>query len=97
MLESEKDYYLYKYEAKLFQNKGHLLTKLLGSDATFIELGSGSEQSIRLKILPLLCSCSNLKGYVGIDISQSFLDKVLEVIRSELPNILIDGIQQYFT
>lgn len=97
MLEGEKDYYLYKYEAELFQNKGHLLTSHIGSNATFIELGPGSEQSIRLKTLPLLRSCPNLSGYVGIDISQSFLDKVLEVVRSELPNILIDGIQQDFT
>lgn len=97
MLEGEKDYYLYKYEAELFQNQGHLLTSLIGSNATFIELGPGSEQSIRLKTLPLIRSCSNLKGYVGIDISQSFLDKVLEVVRSELPEILIDGIQQDFT
>ena len=97
MLEGEKDYYLYKYEAELFQTKGHLLTSLIGSNATFIELGPGSEQSIRLKTLPLLRSCSNLSGYVGIDISQSFVDKVLKVIRSELPDISTDGIQQDFT
>lgn len=97
MLEGEKDYYLYKCEAELFQNKGHLLTSLIGANATFIELGPGSEQSIRLKTLPLLRTCPSLKGYVGIDISQSFLDKVLGVIRSELPDILIDSIQQDFT
>lgn len=97
MLEGEKDYYLYKYEAELFQTKGHLLTSLLGSNATFIELGPGSEQSIRLKTLPLLRSCSNLSGYVGIDISKPFVDKVLEVIRSEISGIKTEGIQQDFT
>lgn len=97
MLEGEKDYYLYKYEAQLFQNKGHLLTKYLGSNATFIELGPGSQQSLRLKTLPLLEFCTDLSGYVGIDISQSFLDKGLEVIRSRFPDILISGIQQDFT
>jgi uncharacterized SAM-dependent methyltransferase len=97
MLEQEKDYYLYKYEAELFQTKGSLLSSLIGSDATFIELGPGSETSLRLKTLPLLNTCQNLKGYVGIDISQDFLDKGLAVIRAELPNILIDGIQADFT
>lgn len=97
MLEGEKDYYLYKYEAELFQNKGHLLTSKIGSNATFIELGPGSQQSLRLKTLPLLRTCTDLSGYVGIDISQSFLDKGLEVIRSEFPEILISGIQQDFT
>ena len=97
MLEGEKDYYLYRCEAELFQNKGHLLTSLIGSNATFIELGPGSEQSIRLKTLPLLRVCPSLKGYVGIDISQSFLDKVLEVIHFELPEISLDSIQQDFT
>jgi uncharacterized SAM-dependent methyltransferase len=97
MLEGEKDYYLYKYEAELFQTKGNLLTSAIGPNATFIELGPGSEKSIRLKTLPLLRSCSNLSGYVGIDISQPFVDKVLEVIRSELPGIATDGIQQDFT
>ncbi|MEO1560054.1 MAG: L-histidine N(alpha)-methyltransferase, partial [Cyanobacteria bacterium J06632_19] len=97
MLEGEKDYYLYKYEAELFQSKGHLLTSYIGSNATFIELGPGSQQSLRLKTLPLLQTCTDLSGYVGIDISQSFLDKGLEVIRSGFPDISISGIQQDFT
>lgn len=97
MLAGEKDYYLYKYEAKLFQSKGHLLTEKIGTNATFVELGPGSEQSIRLKTLPLLRSCHDLKGYLGIDISQDFVDKVVEVIRAELPNISVEGMQQDFT
>ncbi len=97
VLEGEQDYYLYKYEAELFQTKGHLLTSLIGSNATFIELGPGSEQSIRLKTLPLLKTCPHLSGYLGIDISQSFLDKVIEVIHSAFPSIFIDGIQADFT
>lgn len=97
VLEWEQDYYLYKYEAELFQTKGHLLTSLIGSNATFIELGPGSEQSVRLKTLPLLKTCPDLSGYLGIDISQSFLDKVIEVIHSAFPSIFIDGIQADFT
>lgn len=97
MLQGEKDYYLYRYEAELFQSKGHLITPLIGSNATFIELGPGSEQSLRQKTLPLLKSCSNLSGYIGIDISQSFLDKVLQVIRLEFPDVSTGGIQQDFT
>ncbi|MBP0041231.1 MAG: L-histidine N(alpha)-methyltransferase [Roseofilum sp. SBFL] len=97
MLDGEKDYYLYKYESKLFQSKGHILTEKIGANATFVELGPGSEQSIRLKTLPLLRSCHELKGYLGIDISQDFVDKVVEVIRSELPNISVEGMQQDFT
>lgn len=97
MLETEKDYYLYEFEAELFQSKGKAITSLLPSNATFIELGPGSEQSLRLKTLELLKNCKDLKGYIGIDISQSFLDKGLEVIRSEFPNILLQGIQQDFT
>ncbi|MDJ1175240.1 L-histidine N(alpha)-methyltransferase [Roseofilum capinflatum] len=97
VLASEKDYYLYKYEAQLFQSKGHLLTKKIGANATFIELVPGSEQSIRLKTLPLLRSCHKLKGYLGIDISPEFVDKVVEVIRAELPNISVEGMEQDFT
>jgi uncharacterized SAM-dependent methyltransferase len=97
MLENEEEYYLYKYEAELFQNKGHLIASLIGSNATFIELGPGSEQSLRLKTLPLLRVCPNLSGYVGIDISQDFLDKGLKVIRSELPHLSVRGTQQDFT
>ena len=44
MLEGENDYYLYKSESELFKNKGKLLADLIGSDATLIELGPGSEQ-----------------------------------------------------
>lgn len=97
MLAKEKEYYLYEKESDLFKTKGKDIASLVGSGATFIELGPGSEQSLRLKTLPLLKACSDLKGYVGIDISQSFLDKGLEVIRSELPKIMIQGIQQDFT
>ncbi|MDJ1169315.1 L-histidine N(alpha)-methyltransferase [Roseofilum sp. BLCC_M154] len=97
MLKGEKDYYLYKYEAELFQGKGNLLTEKIGGNATFVELGPGSETSIRLKTLPLLRSCDELKGYLGIDISQDFVDKVVEVIRAELPNISVEGMQQDFT
>ena len=97
MLAGEPDYYLYKYESKLFQSKGHILTEKIGENATFIELGPGSEQSIRLKTLPLLRSCSNLTGYLGIDISQAFVEKVVEVIRSEMTDISVEGIQQDFT
>lgn len=34
---------------------------------------------------------------MGIDISQDFVDKVIEVIRSEFPDIFLQGIQQDFT
>lgn len=97
MLEGEEDYYLYKYEAELFQTQGGHLTSIMGANLTFIELGPGSEQSLRLKTVPLLRTCSQLEGYLGIDISQSFLDKGLAVIRSEFPDISIQGIQQDFT
>lgn len=46
MLESEEDYYLYKYEAELFQTQGSYLTSRIGSNPTFIELGPGSKQSL---------------------------------------------------
>lgn len=49
MLEGEHDYYLYKYEAALFQSKRHFLASIIGPNATFIELGPGSEQSIGKK------------------------------------------------
>lgn len=97
LLENEDDYYLYEYEAALFQSQGSHLTSKIGSNPTFIELGPGSEQSLRLKTLRLLRTCSQLEGYIGIDISQSFLDRGLTVIRSEFPSILVRGIQQDFT
>ena len=97
MLENEADYYLYKYEAEIFQSMGGDIASVIGPNATFIELGPGSEQSLRLKTLPLLQACSELQGYVGIDISQSFLDKSLAVIREALPHIEISGTQQDFT
>lgn len=97
VLENDSDYYLYHLEAALFQQKGEQLASLIGPGATFIELGPGSEQSLRLKTVPLLQFCKDLRGYIGIDISQSFLDKGLAVIKSEFPDILIDGIQQDFT
>lgn len=96
MLEGEEDYYLYKYEAELFQTQGDQLTEIMGDNLTFIELGPGSEQSLRLKTIPLLKTCSQLEGYVGIDISQSFLDKGLAVIRSAFPDIYMNGIQNDF-
>jgi uncharacterized SAM-dependent methyltransferase len=97
MLASEPDYYLYKYEAELFQTRGKKLAALIGGGATFIELGPGSTQSLRLKTLPLLKVCEDLQGYVGIDISQSFLDQGLGTIREALPDLPITGIQQDFT
>lgn len=96
MLEGEDDYYLYKFEAELFQTQGQKLTSIMGSNLTFIELGPGSEQSLRLKTIPLLHTCDQLSGYVGIDISQYFLDKGLAVIKSEFPNIYMQGIQNDF-
>lgn len=97
MLEAEEDYYLYRYEANLFQTKGEIFENLIGPGATFIELGPGSEQSLRLKTLPLLKSLPKLHGYVGIDISQSFLDKSLAVVRDAFPHIVVQGSQQDFT
>ncbi|WP_254567514.1 L-histidine N(alpha)-methyltransferase [Oscillatoria sp. HE19RPO] len=97
MLENEEDYYLYKFEAQLFQSKGHLIASAIGSNATIIELGPGSEQSLRQKTLPFLRVCPQLSGYVGIDISQDFLNKGLQVIRSELPELSVSGTQQDFT
>jgi uncharacterized SAM-dependent methyltransferase len=97
MLAAEQDYYLYKYEAELFQTQGQRIADIIGPGVTFIELGPGSEQSLRLKTLPLLQYCDDLRGYFGIDISQSFLDQSLAVIRSAFPNLQIDGTQQDFT
>ncbi|MEM1129782.1 MAG: L-histidine N(alpha)-methyltransferase [Pseudomonadota bacterium] len=96
-LQEEPAYYLSSCEAQLFADEAPALAAHLGSGATIFELGPGAEMYFRKKTLRLLRACADLRGYVGVDISVTFLDRVLEVVRGEFPGLRVAGLLQDFS
>lgn len=97
LLAYEKNYYLSDNEADIFQNQSKKLASIIGPNATVVEIGPGSLNSIRKKTIPFLIALPSLKKYIAVDISNYFLDLCLKEIRSTLPNLSVDGLCLNFT
>ncbi len=87
------EYYPTRNEMKIMSKNIKEISSLIGENALLIELGSGSSVKIRLLFEHLI----NLSGYIPIDISADHLEKSIECLHEDYPNIDIYPITADYT
>lgn len=74
------EYYLTRTEAGILDSCAAEVARMIGPDATLIELGSGASRKIRL-----LLEAIRPRSYLGIDISREFLQQSVERLAHDYP------------
>lgn len=87
------EYYPTRTEKKILQQHIDEITACIGDNSVLVELGSGSSQKTRL----LLDHMPKLSGYVPVDISEEYLQKVVANLRSEYPELSIKPVCADYT
>lgn len=87
----QPEYYLTRAEASILSKQANILTKLIGSDISIIELGSGSSSKTTILFSHLELQKSKVY-YFPIDISDSILIESAQRLRLLYPNLNIIGI-----
>ncbi|MEQ9231783.1 MAG: L-histidine N(alpha)-methyltransferase [Cyclobacteriaceae bacterium] len=82
-LKASKSYYVLKNEIELISRLASTQDSNFQAIDTIIDFGVGNDLAVRKKIIPLVHGLKNVKAYIGIDISKSFLDKADAVINGE--------------
>lgn len=90
------DYYLFREEATLIAQNKDILTKHLQGIKTIVELGPGSEAGLAAKTIPLLSYAENANSYIAVDISQTYLEKIGQYVKSHT-DLAIELIKADFT
>jgi dimethylhistidine N-methyltransferase len=88
-----EEYYLSRTERWILETYMEEIADILGPDIELIEPGSGSSEKTRL----LLDRLSELRCYVPIDISASYLEKIAEGLRNEYPKLYVEPLSADYT
>src|SRR5699024_8566029 len=79
------EYYLTRTEKKILQTNSSDIAEIIGPWAALIELGSGSSRKTRL----LLDHLTSLAAYMPVDISEQYMQKMVDELRADYPRIPI--------
>lgn len=104
LITEEPNYYLYKNEADLIADKGSEISKMIFKEnfekPVIVDLGPGSEGSVRKKSIPFLDAFHKtyrgIACHMPIEISTSFLKKTEELVRQRFPFTHIRGLEENF-
>lgn len=88
-----EEYYPTRTEKKILRHNIEEIAECIGEHSVVIELGSGSSQKTRL----LLNHIPNLSAYIPVDISDEYLQKVVQELRKEYPGLLIKPVCADYT
>lgn len=86
-------YYATSTETKLLAEGADDLAKLIGPDATIVELGSGATH----KIAPLLDVLETPRRFIGIDISADFTAAAVARLRARYPSLEVKFVEADFS
>ncbi|NES05567.1 MAG: L-histidine N(alpha)-methyltransferase [Okeania sp. SIO2F4] len=90
------DYYPYKNEVELIGQVASSVAAYVSEDATIIEFEPGSKTAFRNKTLPLLKALGKAYKYVGVDLSETYLQRSLDIIKGEFTDVEIEAIKTEF-
>ena len=96
LISQNPGYYLYKEEIELFNNVASPLAAYVPPGANVIELGPGTDIAFKNKTLPFLKEIKELKGYIPVDLCQTYLDQSEEILNQELPAVSVKKIKSDF-
>ncbi|NES89548.1 MULTISPECIES: L-histidine N(alpha)-methyltransferase [Okeania] len=96
LISQNLNYYLYKEEIKLINNKASQIAAYVPPGSNVIEFGLGTDIAFKNKSLPFLKEIKQLKSYVPIDLCQTYLDQSEEILSRELPEISVEKINTDF-
>lgn len=93
---NEKSYYLYKNEIALINECAPEIRNYTPKNPIFVDLGPGSIKSVKQKTLPVLNAFDNVKSYIPIDVSDTFLQEARNLIHQEYPLTKVTPIKADF-
>ncbi|NES78467.1 MULTISPECIES: L-histidine N(alpha)-methyltransferase [unclassified Okeania] len=96
LISQNLNYYLYKEEIELINNKASQIAAYVPPGSNVIEFGLGTDIAFKNKSLPFLKEIKQLKSYVPIDLCQTYLDQSEEILSRELPEISVEKINTDF-
>ncbi len=91
-----KDYYLPSAEKEAINLYAPHISKIIGEDVDFIDLGPGSIDAVKEKTLPVLKVTKGIKSYTSFDISEKFSNESAKFIQKKFPNTKTHHIQGNF-
>jgi uncharacterized SAM-dependent methyltransferase len=83
----KSNYYLYRDEIQLINEKNPIINKLLNDYHHFIEIGPGSNDAMQQKSLKALSNLTQIKSYISIDINQSYSNNAASLMKQAYPSI----------
>lgn len=87
------EYYPTRTELDILDRHGSEIAATLPSGAALVEFGSGST----VKVRRLLRHLTDLRAYVPVDVSESFLRSEAAALKADLPNLTIEPVAADFT
>lgn len=87
------EYYPTRTEIDIMQNNMPDIIRTIGSDAVLMELGSGSSQKTRLLLDHLSC----ITAYIPVEISDQFLESVVQKLTNNYPDLTVKPISTDYT
>lgn len=95
-LKTHPDYYVLLNEIELIKNSASSISTHLRDINTIGDFGVGDGQALKQKIFPLLEEMPQIKNYVGLDLSQDFLNAAKANLKSERPEISFTSLERDF-
>ena len=90
-------YYIFSDEVEIIQDRVNDIVDVLDEQNILIDFGTGSEEAVYKKIGCLLNSCGpKIKGYAGVDIVASLLDRAREIFEQDFSEIYFQALNNDF-
>ncbi|MGM0546532.1 MAG: L-histidine N(alpha)-methyltransferase [Bacteroidota bacterium] len=89
----QDEYYLTRTELDIMQNNMPDIIRTIGSDVVLMELGSGSSKKTRLLLDHLSC----ITAYIPVEISDQFLELVVQSLTDDYPDLTVNPISTDYT
>lgn len=87
------EYYPTRTEISIMQHNMPDIIRTVGSDVVLMELGSGSSNKTRLLLDHLSC----ITAYIPVEISDQFLESVVQNLTSDYPDLTVKPISTDYT
>lgn len=79
------DYYPAQAEKEILKTYGHEMSEFIGANSIIIEPGCGNGEKTKILLSHLDCPL----GYVPIEISQEILERMVQTVKADFPDLLV--------
>jgi uncharacterized SAM-dependent methyltransferase len=92
LITDNKDYYFYKDEIELIEEKKARLAEIIGENKNIVDIGPGSDNAIENKMMNALSGFQTIRSYTSIDIEQSYTVNAVKFVHKKYPTLLTTAI-----